>query len=421
MNSINRSLMGLILLFSVWNLSAQQFSEHEKQEGKKRILELYYKPLPDNAINLSYDSLMKLTDPYTFLINRSVREQWFNPSKFTHARIGLSYQSDSANHLITNIEFEGSAYTAGLAKGNCILTVNGRYPTSKEELSLMMNVDSGTTILLTVQEKYTGQVIDVSVKKDYLEEQSIYVERIGKSAIIRLEDFHEDAHQQFVNVSEALIPESIDTLLVDVRDNPGGLVLEAVQILSEFLPPDLPIIKNQYKKKSDTLKTYRSHFGLWSHLKKIYVLTNGGSASASEMLAGVLLKMTNKTEIIGDTTYGKGLMQSAFPLQPKGAYLHVTVAEYFPGLNLKVDKIGIVPHRKFQRLKKVPIPSNAEILRIRQEYPLPSTKAFQDERLKNKEFLAEYIWGIQGQLYAILAKGLFKKKEKPITNQETES
>lgn len=421
MNSINRSLMGLILLFSVWNLSAQQFSEHEKQEGKKRILELYYKPLPDNAINLSYDSLMKLTDPYTFLINRSVREQWFNPSKFTHARIGLSYQSDSANHLITNIEFEGSAYTAGLAKGNCILTVNGRYPTSKEELSLMMNGDSGTTILLTVQEKYTGQVIDVSVKKDYLEEQSIYVERIGKSAIIRLEDFHEDAHQQFVNVSEALIPESIDTLLVDVRDNPGGLVLEAVQILSEFLPPDLPIIKNQYKKKSDTLKTYRSHFGLWSHLKKIYVLTNGGSASASEMLAGVLLKMTNKTEIIGDTTYGKGLMQSAFPLQPKGAYLHVTVAEYFPGLNLKVDKIGIVPHRKFQRLKKVPIPSNAEILRIRQEYPLPSTKAFQDERLKNKEFLAEYIWGIQGQLYAILAKGLFKKKEKPITNQETES
>lgn len=391
------------------SLYGQGFSEEEKSKAKELIHEMYYTPIPDSVKILPYDSLLKHIDRYTFLIDRSTRAQWLSPSKTDRARYGFSYKVNSSDYIITNIRFEGPAYSAGLVIGNCIIAINGKYPSDEDELEYMLIGDSGSTCTLTIQEKQSEDFTFVELKKDYLEDQDVYVDRLEKSGVIRLDNFHEDIHEQFVNASQTLIPETIDTLIVDVRSNPGGYVDEAVRILSEFLPTKKPIIKYKYVKHNDTLKTYDSHFGMWSHLKKIYVLINSTSASASEILAGVLLKMHGKAEIVGDTTFGKGLVQSSFPLTPSGTYLHITVAEYFPGLDMKVNKIGVIPQRKLQTMEKVYIPSNTEILKIRQDYPMPSAIAFEDQRLKGKEYLADYIWGIRGQLYAILAKGLYKK------------
>lgn len=408
MKIINISVLIILLQMIIIHLHAQGFTDNEQQKAKMYILDMYHKPLPDSAKDLSLDSILLLTDKYTFLISRSARDKWFYPSKKDHARVGFTYHHDSTNFIVTNIVFEGSAYSSGLVKGNCIQAVNGRNPSTVEEFSYMLKGDSGTSFVLTVQEYHTGNIVDIKIKKDYLEKPKILYERIGKSAIIRLEDFHENIHNQFVSISQSLIPESIDTLILDVRDNPGGYIDEAIKIISEFLPPEIPVLRNKYKNDSDTLMSYGSHYGIWTHLKKVYVLTDSESASASELLAGVLMKLCKNTEIIGDTTFGKGLMQKAFPLFPKGAYLHLTVAEFYPGLDLKVDKVGVIPARKLKRITKVPIPSNAEILKIREEYTLPSTKAFEDDRLNGKEYLAEYIWGLRGQLYAILAVGTFR-------------
>ncbi len=403
-------IISLIIIHgSIPYLYGQTFSEVEKSRAKELIHEMYYTPIPDSIKILPYDSLLNHVDRYTFLIDRRTRSKWLNPSKTDRARYGFSYKENLSNYTINTIRFEGPAYSAGLAKGNCIIAVNGKYPSDEDELDYMLIGDSGTTCVLTIQEKQTGDFAIVELKKDYLEVQDVYVDRLEKSAIIRLDNFHEDIHEQFVNASHTLIPETIDTLIVDVRSNPGGYVDEAVRILSEFMPTKKPIIKYKFVNHSDTLKTYDSHFGMWCHLKKIYILTNSTSASTSEILAGVLLKMHDKAEIVGDTTYGKGLVQSSFPLNPGGTYLHVTVAEYFPGLDLKVNKIGVIPQRKLRTLEKVVIPSNAEILKLRQDFPMPNKIAFEDERLKGKEYLADYVWGIRGQLYAILAKGLYKK------------
>ena len=391
------------------NLCGQTFSEHEKSKAKELIHEMYYTQLPDSVKILPYDSLMNHVDRYTFLIDRSTRAQWLSPSRTDRARYGFSYKVHSSDYTINTIRFEGPAYSAGLVKENCIIAINGRYPSDEDEFDYMLVGDSGTSCVLTIQEKQTGNFTFVELQKDYLEDQDVYVDRIGKSAIIRLDNFHEDIHKHFINASHTLIPETVDTLILDIRSNPGGYVDEAVRILSEFMPTKKAIIKYKFVTKSDTLRTYDSHFGMWSHLKKIYVLINSTSASASEILAGVLMKMDDRAEIVGDTSYGKGLVQSSFPISPGGSYLHVTVAEYYPGLDLKVNKIGVIPQRKLHTLEKVPIPSNAEILNWRQDYPMPSTIAFEDQRLKGKEYLADYIWGIRGQLFAILAKGLCKK------------
>jgi C-terminal processing protease CtpA/Prc len=138
----------------------------------------------------------------------------------------------------------------------------------------------------------------------------------------------------------------------------------------------------------------------------VYVLINGETASAGEMLSGTLSTM-KKTEVVGTSTYGKGVMQTHFPIT-NNTYLCLTVAEYFPGGVLKIDGIGVIPKRPLRSLEPYQLLSRREILHLRQEYTVPSEQAFQDPRIAGKEYLAQYIWDIRGDLFSILHKELYK-------------
>jgi carboxyl-terminal processing protease len=398
-----------ITIFGTISVYASDITDKEKELAKSKILELFFRKLPDSLHHLSYDSLRKYTDPYTFIIPQVTWRKHFFPNKHDKAKFGYGYYTYPGFTELSSVAFEGDAYSAGFVKGNHIVSINGRVPSSVEEMEYLTRGDSGDVFEYVFLEQETCNEVSVRLQKNYLEMSEVLSCKVNRTGIIYFEEFHQGAHSDFVKASLALIPESVDTLVIDLRDNTGGLVREAVSIISEFLTKEQPIIRFAYRNHDDTTKSEGAYRGLWAHLKKVYVITNGRTASASEMLTGVLLTMKKGTEIIGDTTYGKGRQQQVIQLGSEGSYVHVTNAEYFPGLTLKVDSIGIPAHRNLKQLPRVPVPSIKEIVELRQTYLTPSLKAFQDERLQGKEYLAEHIWDIRGELFIILAKELYKK------------
>lgn len=398
---------GYCLLLSMYPLNSQEvdFTIEEKAHAKKSILESFYKVLPENVKKLPYDSLIKYVDKYTYLINTDERNRWLNPQKTDRARIGYSHNLLDKQR-ITYIQFEGDAYSAGLMKGDCIEQVNKRIPSDKNEWDRIIEGDSGTAIQFTVTDE-ANRESTLPLQKNYIDENEIIAFKLGRTAIIRFEDFHQNIHTKFIQASMLLVPETIDTLILDMRDNNGGLVRESDHIASEFMNKKVPLCTFKYRDStSTTYSTFERH-GMWAHLDKLYVLINEETASAGEMLSGTLSTM-KKTEVVGTTTYGKGVMQTHFPIT-KNTYLCLTVAEFFPGGVLKLDGIGVIPKRPLRSLEPSQLLSRREIIHLRQEYTVPSEVALQDPRIAGKEYLAQYIWDIRGDLFSILYKELYKQ------------
>jgi carboxyl-terminal processing protease len=390
----------------MYPLNSQEgdFTIEEKAHAKKNILESFYKVLPENVKILPYDSLIKHVDKYTYLINTDERNRWLNPQKTDRARIGYN-NNILDKQRITYVQFEGDAYSAGLIKGDCIEQINKRIPSDKNEWNRIIEGDSGTVIQFTITDE-ANRESTLPLQKNYIDENEIIAYKLGRTAIIRFEDFHQNIHTKFTQASMLLVPETIDTLVLDMRDNNGGLVRESDHIASEFMNKKVPLCRFKYRDStSTTYSTFERH-GIWSHLDKVYVLINGETASAGEMLSGTLSTM-KKTEVVGTSTYGKGVMQTHFPIT-NNTYLCLTVAEYFPGGVLKIDGIGVIPKRPLRSLEPYQLLSRREILHLRQEYTVPSEQAFQDPRIAGKEYLAQYIWDIRGDLFSILHKELYK-------------
>ena len=397
---------GCSLLLSSFALNAQEeeFTNEEKMQAKQSILESFHRVLPDSVKKFPYDSLIKYTDRYTWLIKTDERKRWLSPQKTDRTRIGYNYLNLDKQR-ITQVQFEGDAYSSGLVKGDCIEQINKRIPSDKFEWNRITEGDSGTVIQYTVTDE-ANRESTLPFQKNYIDENKIIAFKLGRTGIIRFEDFHRNIHIQFRQASMLLVPETIDTLILDMRDNNGGLVSESDHIASEFMNKKVPLCSLKFRDSSSiTYSIYERH-GLWAHLDKIYVLVNGETASAGEMLSGTLSTM-KKAEVVGTATYGKGVMQSHFPIT-NNTYMCLTVAEFFPGGTLKVDGIGVIPKRPLRTLEQCQLLSRREILNLRQEYTVPSVEAFQDPRIAGKEYLAQYIWDIRGEMFAILAKGLHK-------------
>jgi len=384
----------------------EQLSQQDKDEAKEQIFENFFKELPDSIKKLPYDSLYHHVDRFTFLIPNVILDKWIKPKKTDYARVGYAPYSSIIPDRISRVTFEGDAYSSGLTKNTCIEKINGRIPSS-EEWDLITDADSGKTLTLTIRDEQNDTTYERALVKNYVEEEEFLVHKLGKTAIIQFEGFLNNIHWKFRRASMKLVPETVDTVVLDLRNNPGGYVQSFNEIASEFLPKKTPLNKFTYRNSTDTSYSFSDDYGLWTHLKKIYVIVNRKSASASEMLAGVLSKLP-KTEVLGNKSYGKGRQQVAIPISTKSILL-VTNAEFFPGLDVKVDGIGIIPKRPLKRLEEGSMLSVKDIMNLRQEYTIPSVEAMNDPRIKNREYLADYVWDQRGELFLILYKQLYKE------------
>lgn len=246
--------------------------------------------------------------------------------------------------IITPIE-DTPAWKVGVKAGDRIVKI-------EKELTRDMTLDDavkrlrgnpGTVIHITILREKEGVVKDFTITRELIHVQDVKAPHMMDDRIgyIRLTEFREDTYKQFHTALEKLKKEGADSLIVDLRNNPGGLLNVAIKITQDFLPAGETIVstKGRHPTNDTVAKSTntKGEFLTWP----MVVLINEGSASASEILAGAL-KDNKRAVIVGTKSFGKGSVQSVIPL-PDGSGLRLTTAKYFTPSGVCIHGIGITP------------------------------------------------------------------------------
>jgi carboxyl-terminal processing protease len=235
------------------------------------------------------------------------------------------------------------AEKAGFLPGDKVLKINGE---STESLSLDVAVskirgNKGTTVTLTIYREGEAETRDITVTRDAISVKSVRTEdKKNGVRMIRISRFGEDTNQEFRAALKEVIAGKPKGIILDMRSNPGGLLDMAVDIAGEFLPGgSVVVIEEDSEKKRESL-TAKGTESLGK--VPVVILINGGSASASEILAGALRDNREDVRIVGETSFGKGSVQELIPVN-KETKVKITVAHWLTPSGKQINKVGISP------------------------------------------------------------------------------
>lgn len=313
-------------------------------EIKELIDVLYYETyseveLYDNV----YDSmLLSLDDPYSDYFTPEEMTLFMESSSGTYEGIGVvvSYSEDG-NEVIVVAPYEGApGDLAGMRPGDVIKFVDGidLFGMSLEEAVTYIKGEKNTPVVLTIYRPSTEETFDLTIIRDEITEETVFHEVLDDNmGYIRLTGFQEVTDEQFDAALEVLQGEGIEGLIIDLRNNPGGSLDTVLNICDRILGEELIVYtENKYGDRKEYFSDAETYLDL-----PIVVLVNEYSASASEILSGALKDLGVGT-LVGNTTFGKGLVQNIIPLED-GSAVKVTIARYYtPGGNY-INEVGIEP------------------------------------------------------------------------------
>ncbi len=259
---------------------------------------------------------------------------------------GLGIEISIRDGLLTVISpIEGTpAWKAGVKAGDRIVKIENKLTRdmSLSDAVKKLRGKPGTDVTITILRESEFKIFDLTIKRAIINIPDVKNTQILEDHIgyIRLTEFREDSAIEFRKALDKLKKEGADSLILDLRNNPGGLLKVAIKITEEFLPEGTLIVSTKGRHPSQDIKTYsknKDHVITWP----MVVLVNEGSASGSEILAGAL-KDNKRAIILGTQTFGKGSVQSVIPL-PDGSGLRLTTSKYFTPSGKSIHGKGITP------------------------------------------------------------------------------
>ncbi len=314
------------------------FAESLSLVKKNYVEEVEEKELVYGAIKGMLNSL----DPHSsFMPPESFKEMQID-TKGEFGGLGIQIGiKDKMLTIIAPIE-DTPAEKAGVHAGDIIIKINGE---STKDLSLQDAVSKlrgpkGTKVTITIIREGLGKPLDIAMIRDIIILKSIKSrvidERIG---YVKLTQFQERSADDLQKALKELSEKSINALILDLRNNPGGLLKGAVDVTSQFLPSGKLVVyikgRNGDKQNFDTVNGHKYYD------YPMVVLVNGGSASASEIVAGALQDW-GKAIVLGTQTFGKGSVQTVIPLSD-GSALRLTTARYYTPKGRSIQTTGITP------------------------------------------------------------------------------
>lgn len=282
-------------------------------------------------------------DPYTEYYTQEEAQQFFGNVEGTYYGIGISIEKKDAAILITKV-FPGSpAEEAGLIQGDRIISIDMKNTTdiSVEQAAALIRGLPGTKVTLGIIRNNSSNVINLEVKRKKIKLNPVTYEIKDNIGYIKLETFNANT-EEFINEAlKEIDSKGIDKIILDLRDNPGGLVDQGVALARNFVPKGL-ITKLIFKSTDTPDQEYNSY--LENPKYKLVVLVNDMSASASEIVAGAI-QDTNAGIIVGTKTYGKAKVQSLLPILTPEAYSKYSqrVGEDVVGAYDLINKYSINP------------------------------------------------------------------------------
>jgi carboxyl-terminal processing protease len=249
---------------------------------------------------------------------------------------------------------DSPGFRAGISPGDQILRING---TTTEKMSLqdainLLRGDPGQKVTLTIFRPSSKETKDYLLQREIIKIASVKDAKILDQSItgnfkigyVRITQFNEPTAQELAQKLNELQAQGIQALIVDLRYNPGGLLTSAVDVCGLFLPPKTMVVYTEGRDASQRREYYTSKNENERPNFPMVLLVNSGSASGSEIVAGAL-KDLNRAILVGDTTFGKGSVQSVIQL-PDGAALRLTTAKYYTPSKQVIHEKGVTPNIK---------------------------------------------------------------------------
>ena len=295
----------------------------------------------DSAINGVLQSL----DPYSAYMSPELFKSMQTDTKGEFGGLGIEIGMESGLVKVISPIDDTPASKAGIKSGDYIVKIDGEQVQGKTlmEAVKLMRGPVGSSIDLTIRRKNKKKPLEFKVKREIIEVKSVQAKILGeknKVGYIRLKSFNENSDKQlFKKIKEFEKTKKPKGYIVDLRNNPGGLLTKAISITDFFLD-DGEIVSTKGRKASETRKFF-ARTGDGTNGKPVIVLINNGSASAAEILAGAL-KDHKRAVILGESSYGKGSVQSIIPLK-NGGGMRLTISKYYLPSGKSISEVGVTP------------------------------------------------------------------------------
>jgi carboxyl-terminal processing protease len=315
------------------------FGEVLNKVKKEYVDEVDQSKIMDAAINGVLQSL----DPYSAYMSPSMLKNMQTETSGEFGGLGIEVGMESGVVKVISPIDDSPASKVGIKAGDFIVKINGTQVQGKSlsEAVELMRGPIGSNIEITVRRIGTKKALIFNITRDIIEIKSVKSKLIDENiGYIRLTSFNENSSDQIKQkIKELNKKQNLKSYILDLRNNPGGLLSQAINI-SDFFLESGQIVSTKSRKKSENRKWFAKKGDLTGG-KTLIVLINYGSASASEIVAGAL-KDHKRAIIIGENSYGKGSVQSIIPLKNKGA-LRLTISKYYLPSGQSISDIGVTP------------------------------------------------------------------------------
>jgi len=355
------------------------FSEVLNQVQRHYVDETKTKELVQGAIR----GMLSTLDPHSAYMTPEMYKEMQVETKGEFGGVGIQI-GVKENRLAVIAPIEGTpAQRAGIKAGDFIVKVNDE---TTKDLTLMdavqkMRGPKGTKVNLTIQREGTPDPLQFTLMRDTIKIESVKSKIIDNLGYVRLTQFQEATGRDLAKAIKQFREQKVQGAILDLRNNPGGLLTAAVDVSEQFLPNGKLVVftKNREGKKDEWLAKSKDQMDELP----IIILVNEGSASASEIVAGALQDW-GRAVIVGTTSFGKGSVQTILPLGD-GSGLRLTTAKYYTPKGRSIQSTGITPDIVVKLPTPTPAPAPAPAKDVKPVDQSPDAKAVKPSQGKEKD------------------------------------
>ena len=345
----NISKILLILIFFTTSASGKDnenlykkidlFGEVLDKVKKEYVDEINESDVMDAAIN----GVLQYLDPYSVYMNPELFESMQTDTKGEFGGLGIEVSMEAGVVKVISPIDDTPAFKAGIKAGDYIVKINDEQVQGKTlmEAVRLMRGPVGSSIDLTIRRKGEKKIINKTIIREMIQVRSVEAKIIKNNiGYLRLKSFNNNSSKQLVEkIGNFEKSKKLTGYILDLRNNPGGLLTQAINVTDFFLN-DGEIVSTKGRKISENRRFFAKK-GDKVKGKPLIILINNGSASASEIVAGAL-KDHKRAILLGENTYGKGSVQSIIPLSDGGG-MRLTISKYYLPSGQSISEIGVSP------------------------------------------------------------------------------
>jgi len=346
----NKRIFTLIIFCILYfgKISAQEETVYDKIDLFGEVLDKINKEYVDeidqsDTMDAAINGVLQSLDPYSSYMSPKNLEEMQTETKGEFGGLGIEVGMEAGVVKVISPLDNSPAEREGVKAGDYIVKINDTQVQGKtlNEAVELMRGPVGSTLEITVRRIGLRKSLVFNITREIIQVASVKSEVLdGKIGYIRLTSFNENSDDQIKKeIKEFNKNKKIEGYILDLRNNPGGLLGQAIKI-SDFFLDDGEIVSTKGRKKNENQKWFARKGDIIDG-KALIVLINKGSASASEIVAGAL-KDHKRAVLVGEKSYGKGSVQSIIPLKNRGA-IRLTISKYYLPSGKSISEVGVTP------------------------------------------------------------------------------